>query len=66
MPMRGEISISAEHWELPQWNRFVVTLMNRDLLAVIGFCGLGLLLTVFFLHSSADLGAVVASLDLTP
>ena len=66
MPMRGEISISAERWELAQWNGFVVTRMNRDLLAVIGFCALGLLLTVLFLHSSADIGALAASLDLTP
>jgi len=66
MPVRGEISISAEHWEQAEWDRFVVTLMDRDLLAVIGFCVLGLLLTVLFLHSATDLGALVASLDLTP
>jgi hypothetical protein len=62
MPMRGEISISAEHWEQAQWSPSVATLMNRDLLGVISFCLVGLLLTMLFLRSFADLYALVGSL----
>lgn len=65
MPMRGEISIPAElHWERTAWDRFVATLANRDLLAIAGFCAFGLLLTVRFLQSTADLDGLVASLGL--
>jgi hypothetical protein len=65
MPMRSEIVIPARlHWEQTAWDRLVATLMNRDLLAVIGFCTLGLLLTMCFLHSSADPDVLLASLVL--
>ncbi len=65
MPMRGEISIPAGlQWEPTAWDRIIGTLMNRDLLAVIAFCALGLLLTARFLGSSADFDGLAASLGL--
>ncbi len=54
MLMKGELAIATGGLNdrvtaRPSvWKRFAATITNRDLIAIVGFCAIGLLVTVCF------------------
>ena len=42
--------------------RFVAAITNQDLIAIVGFCAIGLLLTGCFIYSFANYGDMIDTL----
>jgi hypothetical protein len=70
--VRDENSISATRCYAlasatrSDWNCGVAAIMQRTVGVIVGFCTIGLLLTVAFLHSVPNFGEILASLDSMP
>jgi hypothetical protein len=70
MPMRGELSILAIRSNAREltaetlWSAFETIVTSRELIAILGFCATGLLVTAYFIHRFPDFGAMAEIIDL--